>query len=256
MIAATSLAPWVPPTVMQAEAVDLLTSDQAQTIGSLYYSGLMKVLDQYAGLDVAMQVMEQNVIFGDCSLMVRTSAPGSFSVAPLADLPAGTGSLEVDVGPHPGAVVTVTSSGTLHGVALADASGRATVDLTVPVDDRSAVTVTVTAYNMVPHIQTLAVVDGSSGEVSPEPDMRPMLPERVTLLGNHPNPFNPSTHIAFELPRDMRVRLSVYDVRPAGRNEVLWDGRDGAGRAAASGVYLYWLRTEDGDHAGRMLLTK
>jgi flagellar hook assembly protein FlgD len=94
------------------------------------------------------------------------------------------------------------------------------------------------------------------------------VPAAVNLLGNFPNPFNPGTSIAFELPRDMRVRLAVYDVRgglmrslvdevqPAGRREVYWDGRDAAGQAAASGVYLYWLRTDEGDFSGRMTLAK
>lgn len=66
-----------------------------------------------------------------------------------------------------------------------------------------------------------------------------------------PNPFNPSTTLAFELPRAMPIRLSVHDAAgrlvrvlrdgqegAAGRNEVTWDGRDDAGRAQPSGVYL------------------
>jgi flagellar hook assembly protein FlgD len=66
----------------------------------------------------------------------------------------------------------------------------------------------------------------------------------------------------------MQVKLNVYDVRGnlvrtlldetarAGRNEVPWDGRDASGRTAASGVYLYQLVTPEGNHSGRMLLTK
>jgi gingipain R len=270
MIAASSDAPWIPPTVMQAEAIDLLVADTAHSIGSLYYSGLMKVLDTYGGLSVGQQVMEQNVIFGDCSLVVRTAAPGTFSAGTLAELDPASGSWSADLTGPEGALVTLTSPGVLHGVGVLNDSGRATVSFTSPIQDRSTVTLTVSGFNMVPYLAEVAVVSSGGGEVSPEPDPlpNPVLPTTVALRGNFPNPFNPTTRIAFDLPRDMQVKLNVYDVRGnlvrtllnetalAGRNEVPWDGRDASGRTAASGVYLYQLVTPEGNHSGRMLLTK
>jgi len=68
-----------------------------------------------------------------------------------------------------------------------------------------------------------------------------------------PNPFNPSTQIAFELPQPAPVRLAVYDLRgalvrlladgplAAGKHSRVWDGRDDAGAAQASGVYFFRL---------------
>lgn len=97
------------------------------------------------------------------------------------------------------------------------------------------------------------------------------LPRATRLLGNVPNPFNPSTEIRFELgTADAAgpVRLRVYDVRgqlvrtlvdgmlPAGPGHAVWDGRDQAGRGAASGVYIYRLETSQQDLSGRMLLLK
>lgn len=268
VIAATSLTPWLPPTVMQAEAVDLLTGNQANTIGSLCYSGLMRVLDLYGGLDVAMRVVEQNVIFGDCSLMVRTTVPGIFDPEQVPDVATDASSWTVFTGGPEGAVAALTSDGVLHGVGVADAEGRAVVAIDIPVTGRSPVTLTVTGYNMTPFITAVTVTGESSDDVSSGSAPRVTVPAVVKLLGNFPNPFNPSTSIAFELPRDMRVRLAVYNLRgglvcsltdevqPAGRREVFWDGRDASGRAAASGVYLYWLRTEEGELSGRMTLTK
>lgn len=78
-------------------------------------------------------------------------------------------------------------------------------------------------------------------------------PDKVVLFGNFPNPFNPSTTVAFSLPTPGRVRVSVYGVDGrlvaqladstfgAGRNAVVWDGRNDAGEEVGSGVYMYRL---------------
>ena len=70
------------------------------------------------------------------------------------------------------------------------------------------------------------------------------------LLGAHPNPFNPRTTIAFELPEERHVRLTVFDIAGrevvvladgtygGGRSKAVWNGTDGGGRALASGVYF------------------
>ncbi|MBD3219739.1 T9SS type A sorting domain-containing protein [bacterium] len=90
-----------------------------------------------------------------------------------------------------------------------------------------------------------------------EPD-RPT--RAVRLVGAEPNPFNPRTSVVFTLERSTHVVLRVHDVRgrlvrtlhegslPAGRHQLDWDGRDDAGHALGSGVYL--LRLE-GDGATR-----
>jgi hypothetical protein len=95
------------------------------------------------------------------------------------------------------------------------------------------------------------------------------LPRRgIADLGNHPNPFNPTTTIFFVLEKDGPARLRIYDLagrilrtfawshRSAGRHEVDWDGRDASGRAVASGVYLYELEFEGRKLAERMSLIR
>lgn len=81
----------------------------------------------------------------------------------------------------------------------------------------------------------------------------PTAPKAFTLLQNYPNPFNPSTVIRFVLPQSGQARLAVYDIlgrrirtlvegmRPAGEQQVMWDGRDDAGATVASGIYFYRL---------------
>lgn len=93
-------------------------------------------------------------------------------------------------------------------------------------------------------------------------------PVRVELSQNHPNPFNPSTIIEFALPQAGPVLLRVFDVRgsvvrtlvetphAAGRHRVVWDGRDTSGRRAASGVYLYEVRSLETVLSRRMVLLK
>ena len=89
------------------------------------------------------------------------------------------------------------------------------------------------------------------------------------LHGAAPNPFNPLTRIAFDLPLAAPVTLRIYSASGrlvrnllseapglAGRNEVVWDGRDSHGRQAASGVYLYRLETTGHSARGRMTLVK
>jgi hypothetical protein len=74
---------------------------------------------------------------------------------------------------------------------------------------------------------------------------------------NAPNPFNPSTRIAFRLPESGSATLKVYNLKgervatlldgpvTAGPGAVTWDGRGDDGQQAASGTYFYELRVGD-----------
>jgi hypothetical protein len=90
----------------------------------------------------------------------------------------------------------------------------------------------------------------------------------ATLHQNVPNPFNPRTQIAFELPTRGDVEVVVYNLAgrevatlyrgelPAGPHSVTWDGRTSDGSPAASGTYWYQLRTPDGQTSRSMVLLK
>lgn len=96
------------------------------------------------------------------------------------------------------------------------------------------------------------------------------IPSRFSLWQNYPNPFNPTTTIRFQLPQVSTVSLDIYnalgqEVRslllsrpmPAGTVSVSWDGRDNAGHAVGSGVYLYRLTTNSGySKVMKMMLLK
>lgn len=95
-----------------------------------------------------------------------------------------------------------------------------------------------------------------------------ILPQAYTLYQNYPNPFNPETRIAFDLPTAASVRLEVFNILgrrvavlqdgalPAGSHTLVWDGRDAAGQAVSSGVYLYRLVTEQSVQTKKMMLLK
>ncbi|HSQ61494.1 MAG TPA: PA14 domain-containing protein [Acidobacteriota bacterium] len=88
------------------------------------------------------------------------------------------------------------------------------------------------------------------------------------LEQNAPNPFNPTTRIAFTVPRGGPTTLTIYDVAgrlvatlvdrdlPAGQHEVSWHGTDGLGRRVATGVYFYRLRSSGTSLTRSMVLLK
>jgi len=89
------------------------------------------------------------------------------------------------------------------------------------------------------------------------------IPQEFKLHKAYPNPFNPVTHIRFDLPRRSDAKLSVYNLKgqvvvelvngayEAGSYEVVFN----AG-GLASGVYIYHLQAGTFRKSGRMLLIK
>ena len=94
------------------------------------------------------------------------------------------------------------------------------------------------------------------------------VPKEFGLHQSAPNPFNPATTIRYDLPVATRVSLSVYSIDgrkvavlvdghlPAGRHEVIWDGRDRFGQRVASGTYFYRIEAGDFRRTRRLALVK
>jgi hypothetical protein len=97
--------------------------------------------------------------------------------------------------------------------------------------------------------------------VSPVGDELPSFTDQ--LLGNYPNPFNPSTQISFSLEQEAKVLIEVYDVKgrrvgtlleetmPAGAHSFTYEPRE-----LASGVYIVLMRAGTFRAAERILLLK
>ena len=102
--------------------------------------------------------------------------------------------------------------------------------------------------------------------------IEPLRPAALSL-SNYPNPFNPSTtiHVLFDDPASAAGReidLSIYRIDGSlvrnlyhGRvtedeYSIRWDGKDARGQEAASGLYLYCVRSGSRSATGKMLLMR
>jgi regulation of enolase protein 1 (concanavalin A-like superfamily) len=104
------------------------------------------------------------------------------------------------------------------------------------------------------------------GYVADAGDVTPAGPP--ALAGAYPNPFNPRTTIAFELPAPARARLTILDLRGrlvttlvesefgAGRHEAIWSGVDDHGRAMPSGPYFCRLQAGGSESVTKLLLVR
>lgn len=101
------------------------------------------------------------------------------------------------------------------------------------------------------------------GTSSPEPASVSEL-----LVVSAPNPFRAITTIRFSMPEAGPATLAIHDIAgrrvrmlldgavDAGERRFVWDGRDDAGRALASGVYFYRLQAVSECRTGRVQLLK
>jgi hypothetical protein len=96
-----------------------------------------------------------------------------------------------------------------------------------------------------------------------------MVPGRLAISQNSPNPFNPVTTISFTVPADAaRATLRIYDVAgrlvttlidgpvAAGEHAAVWDAMNRNGERLASGVYFARLESANGTAVRKMTLLK
>ncbi len=125
--------------------------------------------------------------------------------------------------------------------------------------------------------QALRVIDILT-EIIADPDMAKWMdqdsiaqgdiPDRFDISQNYPNPFNPVTTIRYQLPDDLHVTLSVYnmlgqrvrmlvdDIQTAGYYTIQWDGTNQSGMPLSSGMYFYRIQAGRYSEVHKMLFMK
>lgn len=93
-------------------------------------------------------------------------------------------------------------------------------------------------------------------------------PASYKLGENFPNPFNPSTEIAFQIPQDGMVNIKIYNVLGeqvktltskfyrAGFYTLSWNGKDEVGNEVFSGIYFYHMESGNFRDSGKMILAR
>ncbi len=244
---------WVPPIVAHVEIMDLLVTHQNRTLAGLYMNGACAMIDAH-GSTGADEFIHWHV-FGDPSLRVRTAAPESLSVTHAGSV--NPDAHEFIVYTSTGAMAALSDGGECIGSAVAGGGGEAIITFADTLSGDS-VTLTVTRFNSVPHIEQVPTGSGSSSGDTSE----------LSLSQNYPNPARRGTAIAFALGVGGNVSLKVYDVagrlvttladgyHAADEYSVAWEGKDDAGNELATGVYFYRLETPEGERLRKMLLLK
>jgi subtilase family serine protease len=121
----------------------------------------------------------------------------------------------------------------------------------------------ITVFAIVDRPQLIAEYNEADNRISQEFSLvvdvptTPTVPVTLALHPAFPNPFSGSTTISFDLPKQGRVEVAVFDVTgrlvrtlldqdlPPGRQTLEWDGRSNTQRATATGIYFVRLRVND-----------
>ena len=104
-------------------------------------------------------------------------------------------------------------------------------------------------------------------EVTTEVAGPPQLPARFEVGHVYPNPFNSETTLSFRVSAAGPLTLLLYDLGgrvvrdlsghfEVGGHSLTWDGRDQAGKALASGVYIVSARQGERGIARKITLLK
>jgi hypothetical protein len=266
------------------------TRTTALTSGYMSFSGTSAATPHVAGAMALCAQANPNLTPEQMSMILQTTA---FDLGPAGkDNVYGAGRLDCyaavqaalalsSVGTVSGTVFDSTTEEPLSGVLVEVVGG--TLSVTTGVNGHyefalppETYTLRFTHPNYVEHQEdvtvtaaTITVLDvGLVPATAAIEDPAAVVPARVALEQNQPNPFNPSTTISFALPTEGEASLRVFDVSgrlvrtlaggllAAGTHAASWDGRDDRGQAAPSGVYLYQLTVNGETTTRRMTMLK
>jgi len=94
------------------------------------------------------------------------------------------------------------------------------------------------------------------------------IPKKFTVHQNYPNPFNPVTNLSYDLPKDLFVSITIYDMlgnvvnnlvntnQSSGYKSVQWDATNNQGQPVSAGIYLYSIEANGFRQTKKMILLK
>jgi hypothetical protein len=90
-----------------------------------------------------------------------------------------------------------------------------------------------------------------------------MLPDKFALFQNYPNPFNPTTTIRYQLPKESKVVLTIYDILGEKVTELLNENIEAGvyeiefnAKSLPSGTYIYRISAENFVETKKMILLR
>lgn len=140
----------------------------------------------------------------------------------------------------------IAVAGSAYGIVSGDWDGDGDLDLAVTHDVQNSISI----------LKNQTITSGVA-------DRRKKISSSFSLFRNYPNPFNPSTKIAYAIPKPDNVVLKIYDVlgrevatlvdekKQPGEYTIVWNACD-----LASGVYFYRLVAGDFVQTRRMILMR
>ena len=95
-----------------------------------------------------------------------------------------------------------------------------------------------------------------------------ILPNNIVLQQNYPNPFNPITTLRYDIPQDINVNITIYDMtgrqvktlingfQTSGYKSIQWNATNNTGKPVSAGVYFYTIQAGDFVDTKKMILLK
>ncbi len=90
-----------------------------------------------------------------------------------------------------------------------------------------------------------------------------IVPTIFALYQNYPNPFNPTTKIRYQLPKESKVVIKIYDILGAEVITLLNEKKESGvyevelnARSLSSGTYIYRIVAGDFVETKKMVLMK
>ena len=206
------LMSWAPPMATQDEIVDILVesypTNRMHTLGGLFYSGQMDMLDDYP--QTGKEVIETWVFFGDPSVLFRSDVPQDMDITHVPEDYVGISSLTVSSSVE-NATVTLLHMDSVIGTSKV-LNGEVVFNFDT-INNPDSLEIVANAYNHIPYFGKVYVIE----EVVP--------PSGALDFAISPNPVESDFKISlsFELDYYQEVNVRIYN--PIG--QLIYDESNG-----------------------------